>query len=204
MLRDREGSTEAVLSRLISPSALSSQLCPRQLPFADASFDTVVDTFSMCVLNEQATAALKEVSCGPMRNTVCPELLPSHTALSPLPRAQMRRVVRPGGSILLLEHSRSGFGPLGAYQDLTASAVAASGKGCFWNHDVEGAVVRLGFPAGLSRWRGGARPLPDNRHLMKHVHPFRVPRWAQAAAGLRVASSTPALGGLLRTIVAKP
>lgn len=54
----------------------------------------------------------------------------------------MKRVVRPGGSILLLEHSRSAFGPLGAYQDVTASAVAASGKGCFWNHDIEGAVVR--------------------------------------------------------------
>jgi methyltransferase OMS1 len=46
---------------------------------------------------------------------------------------------------LLLEHSRSSFGPLGAYQDATADAVAASGKGCLWNQD----VLAMLPPAGL-------------------------------------------------------
>ena len=32
------------------------------LPFADASFDTVVDTFSMCVLDVAAPAALAEAA----------------------------------------------------------------------------------------------------------------------------------------------
>lgn len=67
---------------------------------------------------------------------------------------QMKRVVKPGGALLLLEHSRSGFAPLGAYQDATAAAVAASGKGCFWNHDIEGAAVRS-----ISRARPAGAPL---------------------------------------------
>ena len=78
------------------------------LPFESAAFDTVLDTFSLCVLGAAAPAAL----------------------------AEMARCVRPGGRVLLLEHSRSGFEPLGAYQDATADAVAASGKGCFWNQRV--------------------------------------------------------------------
>ena len=78
------------------------------LPFDAASFDTVLDTFSLCVLGAAAPRALQE----------------------------MARVVRPGGRVLLLEHARSGFEPLGAYQDATAEAVAATGKGCFWNQRV--------------------------------------------------------------------
>lgn len=105
------------------------------LPFADASFDTVVDTFSMCVLDAAAPAALAEAA----------------------------RVLRPGGVAMLLEHSLAGASLLGAYQDATAEAVAAGGKGCRWNQRIVELVE---------------------------------------AAGLRIVSSEPALGGLLRSIVA--
>ena len=47
--------------------------------------------------------------------------------------------------VLLLEHTRSDFAPLAAYQDMTASAVAASSKGCAWNQD----VLAMLQPAGL-------------------------------------------------------
>lgn len=84
--------------------------------FGTGSFDTVVDSFSLCVMgNEGARKCLD----------------------------QMSRVIKPGdGRILLLENSRSSNPLLGAYQDITADAAAsAGGKGCIYNQDV-GAMIR--------------------------------------------------------------
>lgn len=86
------------------------------LPFGDAEFDTVVDTFSLCVFRQPAEAL-----------------------------AEMARMIRPNGRLLLLEHSRSGLPLLGWWQDVSASAVASSGKGCYWNQDVNRLVQRAGF-----------------------------------------------------------
>ncbi|KAH8043739.1 methyltransferase [Aureococcus anophagefferens] len=71
-----------------------------KLAAADGAYDTVVDTFSLCVYDDPG-AALRE----------------------------MRRVVKgrdAGGRVLLLENSRPG-GLLGAYVDLTADFVAKNG-----------------------------------------------------------------------------
>ena len=81
-----------------------------KLPFDDASFDCVVDTFSLCVFNEPNRAL-----------------------------AELARVLKPGGVALLVEHSKApGF--LGAYQDAVAGPVKSLAKGCAWNQDVVGLV----------------------------------------------------------------
>ena len=58
-----------------------------QLPFEGSSFDSVVDTFSLCVYPDPQ-GAVKE----------------------------MARVLRPGGRLLLAAHVRSSLPGLGAYQ----------------------------------------------------------------------------------------
>jgi methyltransferase OMS1, mitochondrial len=84
--------------------------------FGTSSFDTVVDTFSFCVMgNKGARDCLQ----------------------------QMVQVVVKGkegkhGQLLLLEHTRSSSNPwLGWYQDVTADTAAVwGGKGCVYNQDV--------------------------------------------------------------------
>ena len=88
-----------------------------RLPFPDASFDCVVDTFSLCVFADPE-AALREV----------------------------RRVLKPDGVALLVEHTKSKTVPLlGAYQDLVAAPVTQMSKGCAWNQDVTAMATRAGL-----------------------------------------------------------
>jgi ubiquinone/menaquinone biosynthesis C-methylase UbiE len=77
-----------------------------QLEFPDAEFDTVVSALSTCTFSDPL-AALRE----------------------------MRRVCRPGGQILLLEHGRSNWAWLGRYQDRTAHQHFTAAAGCRWNQE---------------------------------------------------------------------
>jgi methyltransferase OMS1 len=87
------------------------------LPFPDDAFDCVVDTFSLCVFSDPE-AALAEVA----------------------------RVLKPDGTALLVEHTRSATVPLlGSYQDLVAGPVQKMSKGCAWNQDVVAMASRAGL-----------------------------------------------------------
>ncbi|CAB9529004.1 expressed unknown protein [Seminavis robusta] len=87
--------------------------------FGTQSFDTVVDTFSLCVFgNEGTKRSLNE----------------------------MRQVVKSTGRVLLLENSRSTNPLLGLYQDGTANVAAAvGGKGCVYNQDVGRLILESGM-----------------------------------------------------------
>jgi ubiquinone/menaquinone biosynthesis C-methylase UbiE len=85
--------------------------------FGPDLFDTVVDTFSLCVMGKVAQRCLE----------------------------QMSRVVQRDGKLLLLENSRSSNPLLGVYQDVTADvAAAAGGKGCVYNQDVASMIAATG------------------------------------------------------------
>ena len=80
------------------------------LEFPDNAFDTVVDSLSLCTLN-QPVQALRE----------------------------MARVCKPNGRILLLEHGRSSNEGLARWQDKKAERHAKR-FGCNWNRDILGLV----------------------------------------------------------------
>jgi len=78
--------------------------------FGTETFDTVVDSFSLCVMGDTGARHCLE---------------------------QLSQVVKRGGRVLLLENSRSSNPLLGLYQDATADvAASAGGKGCVYNQNV--------------------------------------------------------------------
>jgi methyltransferase OMS1 len=106
------------------------------LEFEDETFDTVLDTFSLCVFENPEKAL-----------------------------AEMKRVCRPGGKVLLLENSRSDWAPLGAYQDVTADVLAKfGGKGCKWNQAVDSMARGAGLRVeSITRGKGGLFALVECR-----------------------------------------
>ncbi|KAF9576141.1 Methyltransferase-like protein 7B [Mortierella alpina] len=85
------------------------------IPYPDQSFDTVVDTFGLCSF-EDPVQVLKE----------------------------MKRVLRVGGKLLLLEHGNSHWGFM---KDMQAKQLDrhVHKYGCYWNREIEELVVEAGL-----------------------------------------------------------
>ena len=90
-----------------------------ELPFEDESVDTVVSTLVLCSVPDQATAL-----------------------------AELRRVLRPGGKLLVLEHVRSDDPKLAARQDRKEPRQVRRAGGCHPNRDTLAAIVEAGFEVG--------------------------------------------------------
>lgn len=91
-------------------------LSAERLPFPDASFDTVVSTFTMCSI---------------------PDL--------PRALAEVRRVLKPGGELLFLEHGLAPEPAVAAWQRRLKPLWMKVGDGCHLDRDATAEVRRAGF-----------------------------------------------------------
>lgn len=103
------------------------------IPFEDESFDTVVCTYTMCSVTNQALA-LKE----------------------------MRRILKPGGKLLFLEHGRAPEAGVYRTQRLIEPVWKRMMGNCHLTREVTAAVKRSGFE------------VTDTAHLYMD----KMPRWA--------------------------
>jgi ubiquinone/menaquinone biosynthesis C-methylase UbiE len=90
-----------------------------RLPFEDDSFDTVIVTLVLCTVPDPA-AGLGEV----------------------------KRVLKPDGQFLFLEHVRSGNPKLAKWQDRFEGPWRFFGDGCHCNRDTVSAISAAGFTLG--------------------------------------------------------
>jgi len=127
------GMLEITSQRLLQTPKLSNitklqRMNAENLQFPENSFDSVIDTFSLCVY-QNPVEALKE----------------------------MGRVCKPSGKIILLENNRADSSFFGRYQDATADTISRfGGKGCVYNQNVLSLVKQAGLtPTAYTKVLGG-------------------------------------------------
>jgi ubiquinone/menaquinone biosynthesis C-methylase UbiE len=111
------------------------------LPFADASFDTVLITFTLCSVESQ-TQVLSE----------------------------MRRVLRPGGKALLLEHGAAPDASVQKWQRRIEPVWKRIGGGCHRTRPISGAYESAGFKL----------VNVDKGYMPKSPRPFSWIEWGEA------------------------
>ena len=105
------------------------------IPLDDASMDTVVTTYTLCTIPD-AVAALRE----------------------------MRRVLKPGGSLLFAEHGRAPDAAVRRWQDRLDGIWGHIGGGCHLNRDIPALLREGGFTVDRldTMYIPGPRPMSFN------------------------------------------
>jgi ubiquinone/menaquinone biosynthesis C-methylase UbiE len=128
-------------ARRLATSPLSGTVhlgSAEHLPFADAAFDTVVFTLSLCTVRD-VKAALTEAA----------------------------RVLRPAGRLLVLEHVRSRDPGLARWQDRLVLLQRVMADGCHPNRDTLAAIRQAGYEfEWLEEFDEQRMPMPIVRPMM--------------------------------------
>ncbi len=106
--------------------ATLTQAPAESLPFADETFDCALATLVLCSVNDP-TGSLREI----------------------------RRVLKPGGKLLLVEHVRSQGAVTGRIQDMLVPFTTRMAGNCHWNRATETTVAQAGFQIEYRRNLGG-------------------------------------------------
>jgi ubiquinone/menaquinone biosynthesis C-methylase UbiE len=128
---------EEPMAQRLRPRAGSAQVVvapAESLPFEDASFDTVVCTLVLCTVADQEAAI-----------------------------GEIRRVLKPGGRVLLIEHVRSPDPGMAKWQDRLLRPHRFVAHGCHPNRDTGAALARAGFDVDVSPWT-----LPKSPKYVQH------------------------------------
>jgi ubiquinone/menaquinone biosynthesis C-methylase UbiE len=118
---------EEPMARRLRPRAGAAEVVvapAEKLPFDDASFDTVVCTLVLCTVGDP------DVALG-----------------------EIRRVLRPGGRVLLIEHVRAEDPGLARWQDRLEPVQTRIAHGCHPNRDTAALLERAGFAVDVTGWR---------------------------------------------------
>jgi ubiquinone/menaquinone biosynthesis C-methylase UbiE len=102
--------------------------CAQDLPFPDASFDAIVSTLVFCSIPAPDVPAVL---------------------------TELRRVLRPGGKLIQLEHTRTGIRPFDLVLDLIAPLWLKLSGGCHVNRDTPALLERAGWCLEHHERRGG-------------------------------------------------
>ena len=99
-----------------SPAATLLRAPAEDLPFEDDSFDVVVSTLVLCTVDDQPRAV-----------------------------RELRRVLKPGGRLLFLEHVRADDERLARWQDRLNGLQTRIGHGCNCNRPTVQTITAAGF-----------------------------------------------------------